>query len=355
MKVLVDIGHPAHVHFFRNPMRLLLEHGHEVLITSRNKEIAVELLDELGIEHVCLSALGKGGLLSLGRELIQRDWALWRIVRRFRPDVMAAIGGVNIAHVSRVTGVPSLVFYDTENARLQNAITYPFASCVIVPRCYESWLPPRRHIRYAGYHELSYLHPQQFTPDRDVALRNGVDPQRDTFFLRTVSWRANHDVGELGWSYHLLEKLVHKLESHGTVLISSESPLPDSLLRYRYAGRISDVHHVLAYCRAFIGESATMASECAVLGVPAIYAAHTGRGYTNEQEARYGLVINVSNIAWENVQAAVDQLLTQPLESWATRRAQLLAETVDVAAFATRCIETFPDPLLAYVSHQPSH
>jgi len=40
----------------------------------------------------------------------------------------------------------------------------------------------------------------------------------------------------------------------------------------------------MAYCRAFIGESATMASEAAVLGVPAVYAAETGRSYTDEQE-----------------------------------------------------------------------
>ena len=135
MKVLIDIGHPAHVHFFYQPIQLLRSHGHEVFITSRKKEIATDLLDKLGIEHVILSSMGSKGSLSLLRELITRDIKLYRVARQYRPDIIAAIGGIFISHVGRLTGIPSLVFYDTENARLQNALTYPLASRVIVPRC----------------------------------------------------------------------------------------------------------------------------------------------------------------------------------------------------------------------------
>jgi predicted glycosyltransferase len=94
MRVLIDIGHPAHVHFFRRPIELLREQGHQILITSRQKEIAADLLDAYGMEHVSLSKEGgKSGLLG---ELIVRDFRLWRVVRQWRPDVMAAIGGIFI-------------------------------------------------------------------------------------------------------------------------------------------------------------------------------------------------------------------------------------------------------------------
>ena len=49
MKFLIDINHPAHVHFFRNPIKLLIDRGHEVMVTSRDKEMALDLLEELGI------------------------------------------------------------------------------------------------------------------------------------------------------------------------------------------------------------------------------------------------------------------------------------------------------------------
>lgn len=338
MKFLIDINHPAHVHFFRHPIRLLRDRGHEVVVTSRVKEMAVPLLDELGISHQVLSSLGSGGILGLGLELLQRDAALHRVVRRERPQAMAAIGGTFIAHVGITTRVPSLVFYDTENARLQNAITYPFASLVLVPRCYRGWLP-RRSCRYDGYHELSYLHPNRFSPSLETAARNGLDPQRENFFIRTVSWQANHDVGENGWSARLLVELTQFLAARGKVHISSEKPLPEELAGFAYGGKASEVHHVMAYSRLYVGESATMASECAVLGVPAIYAAETGRGYTDEQEVRYGLVANLRSIDRNSLLARIEQMLAQPREVWRQRRALLLEETIDVAVFVADAIE----------------
>ena len=50
MRILIGIGHSAHAHFFRNPIRLLIEHGHEVIVASRDKEMALDLLDHFGID-----------------------------------------------------------------------------------------------------------------------------------------------------------------------------------------------------------------------------------------------------------------------------------------------------------------
>lgn len=338
MKFLFDLNHPAHVHFFRHPIRILKERGHEILVTSRIKEIALPLLDELGIQHVVLSAQKGSGALALLKELVVRDTALFKVAKVFRPHAMASIGGTFIAHVGFASRIPSLVFYDTENAKLQNLITYPLASRVIVPRCYQTWLP-RHHARYDGYHELSYLHPDYFVPSREVAIENGLDPDRENFFVRTISWNANHDLMESGWSSGLLRQLVFYLSGHGRVHISSEAQLPADLNPFQYAGKVSEVHHLMAHCRMVIGESATMASESAVLGVPAIYAATTGRGYTDEQEARYGLVKNVRQLDWDGLRQAVEKMLQTPQAEWCRRREQLLADTIDVAAFVADTLE----------------
>lgn len=348
MKILVDINHPAHVHFFRNPIRLMKEQGHDLMVTSRDKEMAIDLLEELGIPNRKLSSLGSGGLLSLGKELVSRNLALLKVVREFRPDAMTAIGGTSIAQVGFLTRTPSLVFYDTENATLQNAITYPFSSCVLVPRCYSAWLPSKRHVRYAGYHELSYLGPDYFVPDTKIAYQSGIDPNRENYFIRVVSWQANHDVGEDGWTPETLGRLIEKLGKTGKVVISSERELPGEFQPYLYKGKVSDVHHVLAFSRLFIGESATMASECAVMGVPAIYAAETGRGYTTEQEERYGLVRNISSVRYELIDAAIDDMLALDADTVSSRHAQLVDETIDVARFVAESIIGFPDVLLRY-------
>jgi predicted glycosyltransferase len=342
-RVLFDICHPAHVHFFRHPMALLRERGWEVLVTSREKEMALDLLDGLGIAHTPISA-HRGGPVALGRELLVRDWRLWKVARKFRPAVMAAIGGTFVAHVGAVLRVPALAFYDTENAKLQNAITYPLARQVVVPRCYAAWTPDRRTLRYAGYHELSYLHPARFTPDREVAVRNGLAASGDTVLVRLVSWKANHDVGERGIDATGLGRIVDRLARRAHVLISAEGTLPGRFDALRYHGDPGAIHHVMAYCRGFVGESATMASECAVMGVPAVYIALTGRGYTDEQESRYGLVRNVRTLDAAAIDAALDWLWAQSPEAMASARSHLLGDTVDVAAFVAATIEAAAAP-----------
>ncbi len=272
-------------------------------------------------------------------ELLVRDFRLTRIVRSWRPDVMAAIGGIFIAHAGILSRTPSLVFYDTENAKLQNLLTYPFASHVLVPRCYKAWTPNGRTVRYPGYHELSYLQSPWFSPSRDIALAHGLAPDRPTYLVRTVAWKANHDIGERGLSVDALRMVVGRLESHGKVLISSESVLPEDLLSRRYSGDPSRIHHVMAYCAGFFGESATMASECAVLGVPSVYAAHTGRGYTDEQEERYGLVHNARHLDSASLDAALNWLLAFPVRQGHELQQRLLSDTCDVALFAANAIE----------------
>lgn len=338
MRFLIDICHPAHVHFFRHPVSILKDRGHEILITSRVKDVAVPLIENLGWEHLRLSAAGSGKPLGLLKELALRNFALHKVVRKFRPNAMAAIGGIFIAHVGFVSRIPSLVFYDTETARLQNLLTYPFATHVIVPDCYGGRLP-RRSMHYKGYHELSYLHPKRFTPNRDIAIANGIDPQRDNYLIRLVAWRANHDIGEKGWSLQLLETVVEKLSQKGNVIITAEGELPTTLRPFAYQGDPLQMHHVLAHCRLLAGESATMASEAAVLGVPSVYAAHTKLGYTNEQERRYSLVRNIDALEVGTVIAAIDELLAVPREKWAEQRARLLRDTIDVAIYAADRIE----------------
>lgn len=352
MRILFDIAHPAHVHFFKNPALILKERGHELMITSRDKDVALDLLNELEITHKPISALDKKpSLFGFASELIKRDYALWQVAKIFQPDVMAAIGGTFISHVRLFTRIPSLVFYDTENATLQNAITYPFASCVIVPSCYNSWVPKNRHVRYRGYHELSYLHPNYFSPNLQLAQENGLSKSGDTFLIRIVSWEANHDIGEKGWTIELLESLIDYLTPLGKIIISSEAPLPEKFKSLNYRGQVSDIHHVMAYCRLYIGESATMASESAVLGVPAIYAAQTGRGYTDEQELRYDLVKNINTLTWVALEQAIQNKLSQPKQFWKDVSKMLLNETIDVANYTADAIEQLPHNMQEFHSN----
>lgn len=333
MRFAFDLLHPAHVHVFRNLIGELGSRGHEVRVTAREKEMTTELLRAYGIPHTVISTQ-KSGALGLAGELAGRTWRFWRLARPFRPHFLVGIMGPTIALAGKALPSRTVIFYDTEMARVTNWFAYPLADVVCTPECYEGEIGAHQ-IRYAGYHELAYLHPGRFRPSREVLARHGLDDGRPIYLVRFVSWQASHDVGERGWSLASKRRLIERLGRGGHVLVSSESPLPEDLEPYRFRLPVADVHHVLAFADLLVGESATMASEAAVLGTHAVFVSKTGRGYTTEQERRYGLVYNFTDRQEHEALSKVEELLAhEDLKADAgVRRQRLLAEKVDVTAW----------------------
>jgi uncharacterized protein len=346
MRILIDISHPAHVHFFRNAIRIWQDRGHHVHLVSRQKDITVQLLAAYSLTNRCLSSAAKGKL-SLFRELLIHDLSLFREVTKIRPDIMLQIGGLFISHVGRVCGIPTITFTDTEMATLSNLLTFPLTSAVLTPTCYQGWVPSTKHYLYPGYHELAYLHPERFTPNPDVLNNLGVAQDEPFFIVRFVSWGAVHDVGESGFKRSVKVALVRDLARHGRVFITSEGMLPSELRAYQYRIAPELMHHVLAFARLCIGESATMASEAAVLGVPAIFVSTSSRGYTAEQETVYDMTYTFSHLEQDQALTKMHQLLAmQDLrELWQTKRQRLLKDKIDVTAWLVSVVEGYPDSL----------
>lgn len=327
MRYIITIQHPAHVHFFKHAIRELKANSHEVSVFARDKEVAVDLLDAYGIEHEVLvdgQSDGFGGLL-FGQTLW--EYRLLERARSIQPDVMAGIGGTAVAHVGALCGARSVVFTDTEHAP-GNTITFPFADEIWTPACFADDVGAK-HEQYPGYHELAYLHPDRFEPDPSVLETVGLDPDERFVVLRLVSWTASHDHGEGG--FEDVSDVVERLEETGArVLITSEAPLPEALEDNRATVAPHRMHDLLAYADCFVGEGATMAVESAVLGTPAVYVNTLRMGYTDEIEARYGLLYNCQGTYRHHnaLETAVD-VLDSENSDWDERREQLLDDTVD--------------------------
>jgi hypothetical protein len=342
MRILVDLTHPGDVHFFRHAIEMWRQRDHTLLITARRKDLTVDLLQRLAIEHEDLGA-ASNGLVGLGVELFARTYRLCRRVREFRPDVMTTTAGTFIAQAGWLCRVPSVVFYDTENATLSNLITYPVCTVVVTPQCYFGRVPAARHRTYAGYQELAYTHPRRFTPDPERLADFGLVRDEPFIFMRLVSWGAAHDTLDHGFTH--VEDAIRELERFGRVVISSEAPLPPALASYRLTGPLEQVFHVLAFARLYIGESATMASESATLGTPAILVSTTGRGYTDDQERRYGLTYTFRDrrTAQRDALARAVDILSDPESKarWAERRERMLAETIDLTEYVVTLVESY--------------
>lgn len=347
MRILIDVTHPAHVHFFRNAAMLWNERGHRVCIASRRKDLTVGLLDNYEFGHRILSTAGTG-TAGLGRELAARSLRLLRWIRREHIDIAVAIGGTFVAPAARLARVPAVVFTDTEHATVANAIAFFFADLVVTPDCYRGRVRGP-HLTYPGYHELAYLHPARYTPDESVLEQLGVAPGEPYAVLRFVGWGAAHDAGHRGIAPEMKRRAVKEFEKFARVFITSEAPLPDDLEPYRTRIPPERMHDALAFATLLYGESATMASECAVLGTPAIFLDDSGRGYTDEQERVYGAVFNFTE-SLEDQERSIRkglEILRSPdaRAAWREKRSRLLADKVDLTAWIVERIERLQETL----------
>lgn len=341
MKILVDINHPAHVHYFKNCIKQLRQKGHQIIVTARDRYPVLQLLEAYKEEYY---SRGKGSKHLVGKLLYMpaADIKILKIALKTKPDLFLSFGTPYPNHVAWLLRKPGINFQDTENARLMFTISLPFSRVYCTPNCFKRDLG-KKHIRFNGYMELAYLHPNYFTPDESIFEYLQVNRDEKYVVVRFVSWGASHDIGHKGISLEMKRKAIKEFSRHARVFISSEGGLPEELKPYQINIPPEKMHDALAYACLLYGESATMASECAVLGIPAIYLDNEGRGYTDEQEEKYGLVFNYTeSLAHqeESIQKAIELLKTPNLrEQWQKRRQKMLEETIDVTAFMVQLLE----------------
>jgi hypothetical protein len=336
MRILVEATHPAHVHFFRNAIKIWKSHGHEVAVTAREKEIVIELLNLYGIEHTVLSSIGKGKL-SLLSELIKRDYKLWQFCRKFKPDVLTAIGGVFAAHAGFLFRKPVIVWDDSEHAKISHMMTFPFSTAVYTPDCYSINLG-KKQVRYAGCHELAYLHPNRFVPNAQIVNDLGIDVSKKYCIIRLVSWGAHHDVGQHGFDSKKKIFFVEQIAKYAKPYITSEAPLPPELGKYQLKIPVHQIHHLMAFASMCVGEGATMISESAILGVPGVYINTLKLGYINMHE-KYGLIKQTTDTDTA-LKMCIDFLTDKDIkEKCSNARQKFLSEKIDVTQYVVETIE----------------
>lgn len=350
MKILFNIGHPAQVHLFKNLIWELERRGHQCRITTIAKDVSLHLLNAYRLEYEVVGQ-EQATLGTKALELMRIESRLYRIARSFRPDFfVGGVGNVYVAHVGKLLRKPSIVFDDTEHAKLDHHLMDPFASVVCTPSCYRGDIGPKQ-VRYNGYHELAYLHPNRFTPNPAVLAEIGLTESDPFIIVRFVSWQASHDVGQHG----ICDKvgLVKALEQYGRVLITSEGVLPRELQSYQIRVSPEKLHDLLYYATLYVGEGGTTATEAAVLGTPSIYVSSLVGTMGNfiELEETYELLYSFTDGSGALEKAV--EILQDPAnkEKWQFKRERLLEDKIDVTAFMVWFVENYPQSFAEMKEH----
>lgn len=344
MTVLVYLGHPAHFHLFKETIKRLRDHGVEVVITIKSKDVLEQLLQDYGWNYINISSRQKQtNKLDPYRNFFKRISKLAQTIRKFRPNIMIG-SAAELSVLGKWFRIPSYVFFedDFEAVKKFAKIAGPFSTKLVCPDCCSAWKWNHKKVSYHSYHELAYLHPNHFTPD-PKKVKSIFNLNERNFILRFAQLTAYHDVGKSGITTEIAQQLIDILTPHGRVFITSERPLEPQFEQYRIKISPLDIHHAMYYADMYIGDSQTMTAEAAVLGTPAIrFNDFVGElSYLEELEHTYHLTYGIRTNQPQKLLDITKELVQMPhlKEDWQKRREIMLKECIDLSSFMTELVE----------------
>lgn len=341
MKVLFQLGHPAHFHLFKNTIADLQRDGHQTFILIRKKDILEDLLKEAGMPYINILPSGKKSAITL----ILRLWRVFLFTLTHHVDVLVG-SSPEVAQVAWLLRRRSVVMAEDDASIVPQFIkaVKPFVDNYLSPVSCDNGPLESSTTHYEGFHKLAYLHPNRFTPD-PVVVDRYFDHSRPYFLLRFAQLNAYHDVSANahGINDETAMKLIEILSPHGNIYITSERELSSDLEKYRLNINPLDIHHIMAFAALYIGDSQSMAVEAAMLGTPSIrFNDFAGKiGVLEELEKKYQLTIGIPSSNPERLYNTVKEIInTDNLrEVYQARRQQMLEDKIDVATFFTDFIE----------------
>jgi predicted glycosyltransferase len=344
MNLLVYLGHPAHFHLFKEAIKTLRKKNHAVTIVIKSKDVLETLLQEAGMEYINLSSgPRKDGRFNIAKSFIHRLSQLSGIAKKMHADLLVG-SAAELALVGKLHHIPSYIFFedDFEIAPSFAYIAGPLATKLICPQCCSAWKWSRKKTGYESYHELAYLHPNHFIPDRKKVEKIFKLDEKN-FILRFAQLNAYHDEGKSGITTDIASQLIERLSVHGNVFITSERPLEPQFEKYRICINPMEMHDALAFADMYIGDSQTMTAEAAVLGTPALrFNDFVGRlNYLEELEHSYGLTYGIKTSEPGKLFTILDDLLNRSdlKKEWEGRKAKMLREKIDLSLFMISLLE----------------
>lgn len=350
MRILIDIGHPAHVHLYKNFIAEMKGKGHSVFVSvKKNVSSAINLLNLYKIPFV---QIGNKSDSILGKAFsqIQFDLQIYKFVRKNKITIGLGTSITN-AHVSRITKMKSIIFDDDDDEVQPLFVKYahPFCNSLLSPNVLTGKRKLKKTIYYPGYHELAYLHPLRFKPDPTVLDEIGLKNGKRYFIMRFNVFKAHHDIGVKGLSLDQKLELVSILKPLGRILITTERDIEPELSEYQMKISPEKAHSLLAWSTMLIGDSQTMTSEAAVLGVPSLRCnSFAGRiSYLEEEESKYGLTYAFIPEEFDKLKSKLAQLLEMGnlREEWQRRRQIMLKDKIDVTGFMVWFVENYPESI----------
>lgn len=329
--ILFDLNHPADYHFFKNLFIQLHKEGYLINVIARDKDCLQDLLINANIRFL---SRGSGSNSKVGKYIYGIYILLLILIKllKTKPKITVSLSSPYLAIASRILGIPCITYDDTDdNPRLRPMLKH--STYIFSPSKYP-YKFHRNHFNIEALKELAYLHPRYFqSKERGSGL-----------FVRLTRTDSIHHTSGSRIDINLIINQINKLSESTPTWLSSEIDLHN---RNLYDGiqhpDVLNIHDYLLKTGVFWGNSATMAAEAAVLGIPTVFVSNEKFSYIKELES-FGLLFYYTPDQLNNSFKKVEELLAkEPGEDFVLLSHKLIKEKIDITGFLKWFIKDLPE------------
>jgi len=339
MKIYIDLNHPAHVHYFKNFVKIMEGNGHEFTITNRDQKIINDLLDAYSIKHIIRNKRPENNnFLASILYIINSILLIFKATKNRKIDLYIGFASFPCSFLSFIYCKPSIVIDDTEHNKT-NHFLYKHLCSVILTPFYFAKNMGKKQIYFNAYVEQLYLYSKYFNSQLQSIYQNSVISE-PYILVRFISYSASHDsVVKNRLTLKEKKDIIRKLSQKNKVYISLENDTNDDFFNhFKISIEPEKMHVLIANAALLVTEGATMASEAGILGVKYYYINPLKVGNINEQCTKY------PNAHQCDGHQLIDNInkINDALFDSSEIRAQIEKETINPTEFLVWFIENYP-------------
>ncbi len=191
----IDIGHPGHVHLYRNLIKELINTQNKVFVTVKDIPVAKQLLQYYNIDFFDIGKK-RDSLILKGLNQFSYNFGVYRIVKKHK--IQLGIGSsITLPHISKLTSMKSIVFDDDDDEVEPLFVKYahPFCDHLFSPDVLFQKRKKRQPFIIPVIMNLLIYIPTDLYPDVKVLKEVRIEKGEPYFIMRFNVFKAHHDIG----------------------------------------------------------------------------------------------------------------------------------------------------------------
>ena len=269
MKILIDILHPADVNFFKNAIDTLKKKDADITITIRPRGKIIEILKS-ELPNIQFTPVGRYYNITSRKifSFATRNFKLLMFLRNKNFDLCTSYGFF-VGIPSRFYRMPSVLFGDDYEYKLAYYLSKFCGDYFVLPSCISA--NGTNILKYNGFKELAYLHPNYFSPDKKALEQYGITPNNYVFIREISRTSLNYKNAQQSD----LPEIICSLNNLGLDVVLS---LEDKTRVESLNGKciileepVEDIFSLMSFALFAISSGDSMARESCLVFTPTIY------------------------------------------------------------------------------------